>query len=262
MFEAQHCRTLVSITGLGLHAGIPPRRHAPRDDVTSCRPASGEIMRALTIALSLGLLTVAGSLGAQAAGTSAARRDSVYVEVNNERDARVTVYLRTGNFDRRLAVVPARETRMIPVPEWAVSGRSNVRLVLTPEGDVDIGMRTFVVQSGNRMSVTVPAHGTLPPEPGDTMMAALTPEELEETTITVENPRNRAVTVFAEQGQYDVRLGRVPARERGTLRFPKYVVDRDRSVRIFVSPDGGTDMSTSLMRLKKGEHLALKVPQY
>jgi hypothetical protein len=219
-------------------------------------------MRALRIALSLGLLASAGSLGAQAGGGGSPPRDSVYVEVNNERDARVTVYLRTGTFDRRIAVVPARETRMVLVPDWAVSGRSNVRLVLTPEGDVDLGMRTFVVQSGNRMSITVPAHGALPPEPADTMMAALTPEELEETTITVDNPRNRAVTVFAEQGQYDVRLGRVPARERATLRFPKYVVDRDRSLRIFVTPDGGTDMSTALLRLKKGEHLALKVPQF
>jgi hypothetical protein len=219
-------------------------------------------MRALRIALSLGLLTSAGSLGAQAAGGGAPPRDSVYVEVINERAARVTVYLRTGTFDRRLAVVPARETLMLPVPDWAVAGRSNVRLVLTPEGDVDIGMRTFVVQSGNRMTITVPAHGSLPPEPADTMMAALTPEELEETTITVENPRNRAVTVFAEQGRYDVRLGRVPAGERATLRFPKYVVDRDRSLRIFVSPDGGTDMNTALMRLKKGEHLSLRVPQY
>lgn len=218
-------------------------------------------MRTLGTMLCVGLLGIAGPLGAQAT-TAAARAESVYVEVNNERDARVTVYLRTGNFDRRLAVVPARETRMVLVPDWAVSGRSNVRLVLTPEGEVDIGMRTFVVQSGNRMSITVPAHGALAPEPTDTMMAALTPEELEETTITVDNPRGRAVTVFAEQGQYDVRLGRVPARERATLRFPKYVVQRDRSVRVFVTPDGGTDMSTSLLRLKKGEHLALRVPRF
>jgi hypothetical protein len=59
-----------------------------------------------------------------------------------------------------------------------------------------------------------------------------------------------------------VRLGRVPARARATLRFPKYVVDRDRSLRIFVTPDGGTDMNTSSMHLRKGEHLALRVPKF
>lgn len=221
-------------------------------------------MRTPKIALCLALLGVAGPLGAQAGvqPRAVAATDSVYVEVQNERDARVTVYLRTGNFDRRLAVVPARETRMLTLPEWAVQGRERVQLVLTPEGDVDIGMRTFVVQSGNRMSITVPAHGTIPPEPGDTLMAVLTPDELEESTITVDNPRNKAVTIFAEQGQYDVRLGRVPAGERATLKIPKYVVDRDRSVRIFVTPDGGTDMATSLMRLRKGEHLALRVPKF
>lgn len=216
-----------------------------------------------TIAALLALGAIASPLAAQSGGTSAATRaESVYVDIQNERPVPITVYLKSGRFDRRLVEVPARTTRMLTLPSWAVSGRNDVALLVHAEGQSDLGFRTFIVRSGDRLSLQIPATGMLPSTPDDTMTAPLTPEELESTTITVDNPHDRAVTVYAEQGMYDVRLGIVPPRERATLRFPKSVVGRDRAVRIFVHPEGGTDLSSSLLRIRKGEHLGLKVPKY
>ena len=212
-------------------------------------------MRSLTIAVLLAVLAVAPPAGAQGG-------DSVVVEVQNARAVAVTVYLRTGRFDRRLLEVPARETRLVTLPAWALTGRTGVALVVHPEGEADIGTRSYVVQSGGRITLEVPAAGALPVTPDDTMTAPLTPEELASTTLTVDNPRDRAVTVYVERGQYDVRLGVVPPRQRATLRLPKSVVGPDRSLRIFVHPEGGTDLASSLLRIRRGEHLGLRVPAF
>lgn len=212
-------------------------------------------MRSLIIAVLLAFLAAAPPARAQGG-------DSVVVEVQNERAVPVTVYLRTGRFDRRLLEVPARATRMVTLPAWALAGRPGVALVVHPEGEADIGTRSYVVRSGERITLEVPAAGALPLMPGDTMTAPLTPEELATTTLTVDNPRDRAVTVYAERGQFDVRLGVVPARERATLRLPRSVVGKDRSVRIFVHPEGGTDLASSLLRIRRGEHLGLRVPAF
>ena len=220
-------------------------------------------MRSPAIAVLFALCAIAPPLAAQSGGNApaVARADSVYVDVQNERAVPVTVYLKSGRFDRRLAQVPARATRTLTLPAWVLSGRNDVALLVHAEGESDLGFRTYVVRSGDRLSLQIPATGMMPAAPDDAMTAPLTPEELEATTITVDNPHDRAVTVYAEHGMYDVRLGIVPPRERATLRFPKAVVGRDRAVRIFVHPEGGTDLATSLLRVKKGEHLGLKVPK-
>ena len=219
-------------------------------------------MRSLRIATLLALGAIALPLAAQQEVRGVTYKDSAIVDVQNERAVPVTIYLRTGRFDRRIAVVPARTTRIVLLPSFALEGRSNVALVVHPEGEPDLGMRMFVVRSGDRLSLEIPALGKLPPLPGDTMTAPLTPDELSTTTLTVDNPHDRPVTVYAEHGTFDVRLGLVPPRERATLQLPKSVVGKDRSVRIFVHPEGGQDLSSSLLRVKKGEHLGLRVPNF
>ena len=216
-----------------------------------------------TVLLAL-LCASAAPLGAPAGGATpaGARPESVYVEVQNERDVPVTVYVQYGLFDRRLGEVAAGQSATLAVPEWATRDRATLRLLVYAAGDAaDLGSKAFVVQSPGRLALVIPARGWTPPAPEDTMTAVLATEEVEATTITVENPRDRAVTVYAEHGQFDVRLGRVPAGGRATLKMPKAVVGRDRSVRIFVHPDGGTDLASSLLRVKRGEHLGLRVPK-
>jgi len=213
-------------------------------------------MRTIRTAALIGLFALTTPVLAQAAS------DSIYVDVQNERSATITVYLKTGHFDRRLAEVAPNQSKTVTVPTAALEGRSGVTLLVHVEGEDDIGLRAYTVRSGDRLTLTVPAAGKLPPTPEDTMSTPLTPEEATATTITVDNQQARKVTVYAERSQYAIRLGVVPARERATLTIPQNAVGQDKSVRIFVHPEGGQDLASSLLYIKKGEHLGLKVPKY
>ena len=182
--------------------------------------------------------------------------------VQNQRRVPVSIYLEHGRFDRRLGIVGAQETRTLPLPAWAVDGRAAIQLVVHPAGEVaDLASPVFALRPPARLGLVVPPWGELPPMPGDTMSAVIPPEALAEATLTVDNPRAHAVTVFAKQGRFDVRLGRVAPRSRATLRFPETVVLPTRSLRIFVHPDGGVDLESQLMTIRQGEHLALRVPK-
>ena len=227
-------------------------------------------MRPRIAALVIGLGTLVRASGAQQPPQQPPRLPPVRttdssvnaLTVQNERKVPVTIYVDYGPFDRRLGVVPPFNTVTLPLPAWAVQGRTRVQLFAHPEGEADdLATRAFTLSPPGRIAMVIPARGTMPPPlPGDTMTAVLTPEELAEATLTVDNPRATAVTIFADPGPYAVRLGRVPARSRATLRFPQSVVLPDRSVRIFVDPDGGADLGSQLLHIRKGEHLGLRVP--
>lgn len=221
-------------------------------------------MRVLAMAAMVALGALAPSLAAQ--GSAPAPRQvaqqGVVVEVHNERDVAVTVFLKSGPFDRRLAVVPARSTRQVTLPDWATRDQRTVRLVVHADGDSqDVGTRVYSVQTVGRIAVTVPATGRWAVLPGDTMSAVLRPEELAGTTITVENPRDKAVTVYAERHPFDYRLGRVPPRGKATFQLPRVVVGPDKAVKIFLHPDHGTDLASERLYVKRGEHLGLRVPR-
>jgi hypothetical protein len=182
------------------------------------------------------------------------------VTVQNDRNVPVTVYMEYGQFDRRLGIVPKSQTATLPLPAWAVRGRTRIQLFAHAEGDVDdLETRQFSLESPARMAMTIPARGGVS-LPTDTMMAVIPQEELADATLTVDNPRSKPVTVFAEQGPFDARLGRVPANSRVTLRFPKSVVFPDETILVFVHPEGGLDLSSETLKVRSGEHLGLRVP--
>jgi hypothetical protein len=183
-----------------------------------------------------------------------------FVTVQNDRKVPVVVYLDWGEFDRRLGTVPAHQTARLPLPAWAVKGRDSVQVFVHPEGEVeDLASQTVALRPPGRLGVVVPPEGGFP-APIDTMMAVIPPDEVADATLTVDNPRGVPVTVFVEQGDFDVRLGQVPAHARATLRFPKSVVFPDETVQIFVHPEGGLDLASESLQVRRGEHLGLRVP--
>ena len=217
----------------------------------------------LAIAAALGLL--ATSARAQDPKTQRLPRvetiDTINaITVQNERKVPVTVYLDYGRFDRRLGVVPAQQVKTLAVPGFAVKGRRTLRLYVHPEGEVnELATQTFTLAPPGRIALLVPPAGGMPVS-ADTMTEVIPPEALDDATLTVENPRDRAVTIFVQQGRFDVRLGTVPAHGRVTLRFPKNVVLPSRSILVTVQPEGGRDLSSQTMSVKRGEHLGLRVP--
>jgi hypothetical protein len=110
-----------------------------------------------------------------------------------------------------------------------------------------------------QLTLTVPARAEMV-APNDTMMPIIAPEELDEATLTVDNPRDVAVSVFAQQGPFYVKLGRVHAKGRETLRFPRAVLSSTRQINLVVHPEGGKDLATETRTVVCGQHLGLRVP--
>jgi hypothetical protein len=228
-----------------------------------------ESMRRLIPAVLLGLVGVAPVAPAQ---NPAELPPAVITEtainavtVHNERSVPVTIFLETGRFDRRLGVVPALDTKTLPLPAWAVEGRTTARVFARAEDDVaDMVTEHFTLTPPGRFQMIVPnrtaMNAIMQGEPTDTMTAAIPPEHLANATLTVDNPRDVPVTVFAEAGMFAVRLGEVPAKSRATLHFPDRVVSPFSTVTIFVHPQGDFDLRSHVLSVRAGQHLGLRVP--
>ncbi|MCA0374555.1 MAG: hypothetical protein LCH84_02730 [Gemmatimonadetes bacterium] len=177
--------------------------------------------------------------------------------VQNDRAAAVTVYARVNGVDRRLGVVPAGAVSSLAIPAWAASG-TTLQVVARADGeDRDLVTQSLALRGARRVGLLVPPRGGL--ATNDSMLVKLNADELASTTLTVNNPRDKAVTVYAEQGTYSVRLGEVRAGEQTTLRVPKSLVSRENTIRVFVRPAGGLDLATQLINLKSGDHLGVRV---
>ncbi len=78
-------------------------------------------------------------------------------------------------------------------------------------------------------------------------------------TVTVDNARAVPVVVYLERGEFDMRLGTVPAHTRQALDLPRYAAE-EGSVRIFVHPEGGFDLATQDLTLSLGGNVDIYVP--
>lgn len=220
-------------------------------------------MRHLTTLL-LGLATLSSVAAAQTQppvrlpATKVTADTANLLAVQNDRGTSVTVYARVGAFDRRLGVVGAGLVSTLPIPSWALVGEKTLKVFARADGeDFDLITQSYALRGAKRFGLLVPPRGGL--ASNDSLLVKLNGEELAATTVTVNNDRNRPVTVFAEQGTYSVRLGEVKAGQQATLRLPKALVSRENTIRVFVRPAGGLDLATQLLQLKSGDHLGVRV---
>ncbi|MFN8670009.1 MAG: hypothetical protein U0164_22690 [Gemmatimonadaceae bacterium] len=184
------------------------------------------------------------------------------VTVQNNRKTSVAIYLEYGKFDRRLGVVPPLGMETLRLPDFATRGHEAVRLFAHPNGEInDLMSQAMWLKTPARLSFVIPAFGDMPPGSDETMKEVLPPEQIDEATITVENPRDVPCTILAAQGSFEARLGVVPAHGRETLQFPTSVL-HGRALSIIVHPEGGLDLGTQRLTVKKGDHLGLRVPQH
>ena len=223
-------------------------------------------MRYLTI-LAIGLATLSTEAVAQQTPPQPPTRLPVtrvigdtmkLVTVQNDRSTPVAVFLEAGGMDRRFGVVAAGEVATLQLPSWAVDGRSTVRLLARPEGaGFSVATPSFPVSGSVRIGLLVPPSAGIASI--DSIPVPLTAEERASTTITIDNPRNKPMTVFAEQGVRSVRLGVIPANTQATLSFPKDLIKRGDAIRVFVRPVGGLDVATRALNLKTGDHISVEV---
>jgi hypothetical protein len=224
-------------------------------------------MRHLTTLL-LGLATLSSVAAAQSGTqpppprqlpTSRVRGDtSNILSVQNDRATAVTVYVKSNGIDRRLGVVAPGKTSTIPLPAWSTSGETQLKVFARADGEAfDLVTQTLPLRGAARLGLLVPPQGGLAQQ--DSIVVKLSGEELSKTTLTITNERNTPLTVFADQGTFSVRLGEVRAKEQATLRIPTSLVPREGSIKVFVRPAGGSDLTTQTISVQNGEHLGMRI---
>ena len=205
--------------------------------------------KGLTVAAGMvALATLAAPVGGQTPTT---------VTVNNTRDVSVTVYLERGDFDVRLGTVAPHTEGVLDLPS-SVSGNEAVRFIVHPDGRWDLLSPELHVKHAGNVDLYVPRNdvGFIAPPPPEVI---LNPGE-GTTTLTVENPRNEAVVIFIERGEFDTRIGSVPANGKETFFLHGALAENEHLVRIFVHPEHGSDLPSQLFELAHGAHLFVKVP--
>jgi hypothetical protein len=181
------------------------------------------------------------------------------VTVENARAVPAVVYLERGPFDTRLGTVPPHSQTVLELPP-VVDGQESIQFVVHPEGARDLLSPDLTVTRGGNVDLYVPTNdeGFVPPPPPE-VIANPGPGT---TTLTVENQRDEQVVVFIERGDFDTRIGTVPANSESTLYLKGAIAAQEHSVQIFVHPENGVDLASQEFELTPEAHLFLKVPRY
>jgi hypothetical protein len=177
------------------------------------------------------------------------------VEVQNNFETSIDVFVESGRFDRRIGAVEPLSKAELPLPDWYVRRDVPVQLFVVGNGE-DLQSQSFEVRPGETIGMIVPSPPESRPEP---MTAQLPRELLSETTLTVENQRDEAVVIYGEEDSFSVRLGKVAPNSRETLEFPESLVMPFNTITVLVDPRNGRDLETYPLEISPGEHLGLEL---
>lgn len=212
------------------------------------------LKKTLVLGALASLPAFAHALPAQAEGSGPGHAS---VTVHNARSVPVVVYLDRGLFDVRLGTVAPHSDQALPLPT-TLEKRSVFKIYVHPEGGRDLATSDLQVTPGADLKVYVPDNdvGFLPPPPEQ----VIPNPGVGTTTVTLRNHRNVDVTLYADEGGLDVRVGTVPAGQEKTFLLPKSITDGREDVELFVHPERGIDLVSQSFALNKGAHLLVDVP--
>jgi hypothetical protein len=187
---------------------------------------------------------------------------AVTLTVQNNRSVPVTVFVDENDLDIRLGEVSAMRTATLVLPKWVSEAGNELQIFVHPEGGIDLNAQIYDVHPGAHLALEVPKGMMTPREqPAREMAATLPASERSATTVTVTNERDVDIVVYLENGDFDVRLGTVPASSTKTLGVPERYARGQQSIDVVVHPERGFDMESQTLDLHKGEHVALRVPK-
>lgn len=187
------------------------------------------------------------------------REPPATLKVDNARAVPVVVFLELGAYDSRIGTVPPHSQSEFRLPV-ALRDGEKVTFTVHPEGGFDLTTpEGFTVHNGAPITLFVPL--------GDEGFVTKPPLEVipnpgfDGPTLTVDNPSGHAVVAFVEKGEFDTRVGMVPARDSKTFALPPHLTDGGReSIDVFVHVEGGTDLASETFDLSPDAHLVVKVP--
>jgi hypothetical protein len=209
-----------------------------------------------------GLVLAGGTLGlacaapATASAASPPPKASSTVTVDNTRAVPVVVYLERGDLDTRIGKVAPDTKVVLPVPKYLGSDE-DVRVFVQPENGFDLSSQEITVPKVGTVDIYVPRDndGYIAPP-----VETIPNPGVGTTTLTVMNPRASKVSVFVQHGDFDTKIGTVPADGFRTLEVPAWLVREPQDVTIFVHPTNGFDMASQDVTLKRGSHIEVTVP--
>jgi hypothetical protein len=228
-------------------------------------------MRAyIPMALAIATLTVAplaaAPLAAQNAtqppatlpAKSAERAGTRTVTVQNDRQATVTFFVEAGRIERPVGTVGAGQMSAIDLPDWAVRGNRTLTLIARTEGDnARVARYELPLRDQSLLGLLVPPANGLPQT--DSMVVSTPRGAASSATVTIDNARDRRVSVYAEQGLLFVLLGDVAPKSQRTLDVPAQLLRNKTPLRVFARPEGNASVSTNALRLKEGDHIAVVI---
>jgi hypothetical protein len=194
------------------------------------------------------------SLPAKRAERSTART----VTVQNDRQAAVTFYIEAGRVEHPVGTVAAGQTGAIDLPTWATRGARQVTLIARATGDnARVARYELPLRDRALLGLLVPPAEGLPAN--DSLLVSTPRGAASTATVTIDNARDRRVSVYAEQGLLFVLLGTVDPKSQRTLEVPTQLLRSAAPLRVFARPEGNASVSTSALRLKEGDHIAVVI---
>jgi len=256
---------------LDIPAGAAKPRAAKRQPPVFLYRLSGEdLTMTNTIRLAVGLATLtlgAANIGAQTTTPQPPTRLPAarvvgevknMLTVQNDRNAAVTVFMQTGGVDRKLGVVPAGAVTSLAIPAAAARGQNALHFYARTQGNgPDLVASALPAASTRQLGLLIPPAGGVTWT--DSIAVPLTSEERAAATVTIDNRRNKAMAVYAEQGTYSVKIGEASASGMTTLRLPVSMLRSGEGVRVLMRPAGDVGLSTQVLKLKTGDHVAVEV---
>lgn len=176
--------------------------------------------------------------------------------VQNDRDQAVTVYMQTRGKDRKLGVVKAGAVTTLSIPVSAAPDQEALQFFARTPNGPDLVAAALSLKAAEQVGLLVPSNGAV--AWSDSIAVPLTKEEQQKATVTIDNRRNKALAVYAEQGTFSVKIGEAAANGMTTLRLPENMLNSN-GVKVLLRPAGDVGLSTQVLKLKKGDHVAVEV---
>ncbi len=178
------------------------------------------------------------------------------VNVQNDRPVSVDVYLQNGYFDTKIGTVAPDREASLNVPKY-LEGH-DVQIFVRPKIGLELETPDVTLPTRGHLDILVPDNDVgyvvqprrdMIPNPG-----------INTTTLTVQNPRDQAVKVVVERGEFDTTIGTVEPDHTRTFDLPASLTRDGLDARIFVVPADGMELASWYFNLKPHEHLEVKVP--
>jgi ribosomal protein L21E len=184
-------------------------------------------------------------------------RSDTQIKVQNDRPVPVDVYVQDDYFDTKVGTVAPDRVTSLDVPKY-LEGH-HVQIFVRPAIGLELETPEVVLPTRGHLDILVPDNdvGYVVQRETDEVMPS---PGANTTTLTVSNPRDDAVRVVVERGEFDTTIGTVAPDHIRTFDLPASLTREPQDVRVFVVPNDGFELGSQYFMLRPHAHLVVRVP--